>query len=804
MKQPNILFFFTDDQRFDTIAALGNPDIITPNLDRLSGRATVFTQAHIPVGTDPAVCMPSRAMLITGRSLFHIHDEGQSIPLEHVTMGEALRKAGYRTFGTGKWHNGAGSYARSFTDGAEIFFGGMTDHWNVPACDFDPTGKYDKREPVTPDPMNSNTTQARLADHIRPGYHSSRMVCDAAINFIRNRGKGDPFFAYISFLAPHDPRTMPEKFLKMYDPAKLTLPPNLLPEHPFDTGAIRIRDEKLASFPRTEEEIRRHLAEYYAMITHLDDELGRVLEALEKAGEMDNTIIVFAGDNGLAVGQHGLMGKQNCYEHSIRVPLMFAGPGIPEGRKSDASVYLHDIFPTLCELTGTPIPSTVDGHSLVPAFTTDTGIRDAMYFAYTDTQRAIKKDGWKLIAYAVGKQPARLQLFDLSKDPWEMNSLADDHAHQEKKESLLAELRRTAEEWDDTENKWGQRFWKKWYDSAKQDMRMAWWREAKFGIFIHWGLYAIPGGVYEGKEHKSYGEWLMHFARIPVEKYEKYAADFNPTDFNADAWVRLARDAGAGYIVFTTKHHDGFCLWDTESTDYNVVDATPFGRDVLAELAEACRKYDMPLGLYYSIMDWHHPDAQAPAFPDYNNKEFSNPNFGRYVNAYMRPQLRELLTRYGDIALLWFDGEWIADWNDEIGKSLYNELRELQPDILINNRIGSTRKGLEGFSESEFKGDFCTPEQQVPPEGLPGVDWETCMTMNDTWGYKKTDHNWKSAGTLIAKLEETAAKGGNFLLNVGPTPEGSIPEPSVERLQAIGAWMESSSLRRGDARQGGR
>ncbi len=328
-----------------------------------------------------------------------------------------------------------------------------------------------------------------------------------------------------------------------------------------------------------------------------------------------------------------------------------------------------------------------------------------------------------------------------------------------------------------------------------KDERMDWWRDARFGMFVHWGLYAVPAGTYQGRRVNGIGEWIMNSAQIPVAEYEKYAAQFNPIAFDADEWVRIAKNAGMKYIVITSKHHDGFCLWDSKVTEYDIMDATPFKRDILAELAKACKKHKIKLCFYHSIMDWHHPDAQAPFYPNYNDTSKSNPNFARYVEEYMKPQLAELVANYGPLGVMWFDGEWIKDWTEPQGKALYAWLLELQPDLIVNNRVGKGRQGMEGLNKSddEYAGDFGTPEQQVPATGLPGVDWETCMTMNDTWGFKSYDENWKSDEQLIRTLVETASKGGNFLLNVGPTPEGLIPQPSVERLAAMGKWMAVNS-----------
>jgi len=318
--------------------------------------------------------------------------------------------------------------------------------------------------------------------------------------------------------------------------------------------------------------------------------------------------------------------------------------------------------------------------------------------------------------------------------------------------------------------------------------RMAWWREARFGMFIHWGLYAVPAGEWQGRRDEKIGEWIMKHFQIPIAEYEGFVPRFNPVKFDARQWVQIARDAGMKYIVITSKHHDGFALFDSKVSEYDVM-ATPFRRDILKELAQASQQAGIRLGFYHSILDWHHPDAQGPAFPNYEKAK--NPNWPRYVESYMKPQLKELLTGYGPVAVLWFDGDWVGEWSDAQGQELYRYVLSLQPELIVNNRVGAGRQGLKGMSkQGSFAGDFGTPEQEVPPTGLPGVDWESCMTMNDTWGYKHFDHNWKSPEKLVRTLVDIASKGGNFLLNVGPTGEGVIPEPSVERLQAMGRWLK--------------
>ena len=319
----------------------------------------------------------------------------------------------------------------------------------------------------------------------------------------------------------------------------------------------------------------------------------------------------------------------------------------------------------------------------------------------------------------------------------------------------------------------------------QHDARMEWWRDARFGMFIHWGLYAIPAG--EWGNNTDYAEWIRNQAEIPIVTYDKFVQQFNPVKFNADDWVRMAKDAGMKYIVITSKHHDGFCLFDSKYTDFDVM-STPFKRDILKELSEACEKEGIKLCFYYSIMDWHHPDY-LPRRDWEKDRTIEGADYERYVQ-YMKNELKELLTNYGKIGVLWFDGEWESTWSDERGVDLYKYVRSLQPDIIINNRVSSSRSGMEGFTaEGGFAGDFGTPEQQIPSTGLPGVDWESCMTMNDHWGYNKNDKNFKSAKEILQMLADIASKGGNYLLNVGPTAEGTFPPESVDRLRAIGKWM---------------
>lgn len=437
--QPNIIFILTDDQRGDTIHALGNQDLRTPTLDGLVARGTAFREAHIMGGTHGAVCMPSRNMLMTGRSLFRIGGEtGESIPPEHTTLPECLRQQGYHTHHVGKWHQDRESFHRSFCSGARIFgftrgwyvqYGG---HWNVAVHDFDPSGAY----PEDAGYLLGADKQSKMP--LVPGLggvHSSEMFSDAAIEFLDDHAQShgdDPFFLYLAYVAPHDPRQSPEAYEKKYDACDLPTPPNYLARHPFDNGAFDTRDEMLEAWPRRPHAVRRHLADYYACIEHLDAQIGRVLDSLEHHGMDDNTILVFAGDNGLGIGSHGLMGKQNLYEHSVRVPLLFAGPGIREGRRRDDLCYLYDIYPTLCDLLDFPTPSSVEGVSVAGALNGDEpAVRRCLYHGYRGVQRAVREPAppgtasdLKLIEYVAGDE-RHTQLFDLARDPEEQENLAD-------------------------------------------------------------------------------------------------------------------------------------------------------------------------------------------------------------------------------------------------------------------------------------------------------------------------------------------------------------------------------------------
>ncbi len=315
-------------------------------------------------------------------------------------------------------------------------------------------------------------------------------------------------------------------------------------------------------------------------------------------------------------------------------------------------------------------------------------------------------------------------------------------------------------------------------DPAKEK-RLEWFRDVKYGMFIHWGLYAIPAGEWSGKRSLGLGEWIMNRSQIPVKEYEKLAAKFNPVKFDPDAWVKLAEDAGMKYIVITSKHHDGFAMFKSKVSPYNIVDATPFRRDVLKELADACAKRNMRLGFYYSqSQDWHEPGGAGNTWdfgPDQDASGKELKPYDKYLREKAEPQVRELLSGYGPVALIWFDTPRMM--TQERGQRFADIVRSMQPNTLIDGRLGT-------------EGDYrSTGDNVIPPEASTEA-WETPATINDTWGFRTDDTNWKSPGQITFKLVDIVSKGGNYLLNVGPTAEGVIPQPSQDILRTVGRWLK--------------
>jgi len=448
----NVLLFVADDQTYRSINALNNPEVETPNLDKLVKRGTTFTHAHHQGAWHGAVCVASRAMLNTGRMLYHCGSDSCG---DYPLMGQTFRGQGYDTFMTGKWHNSGNSLERSFEHVGPTGPG----MYHESPFDFntlEPLGDLSKSAYLRPAPGNTwAPDDTSLGGHWmdsdkNPGntIHSSTRWADSTIGYLQSRaGKKDkPFFAYCAFHAPHDPRQAPTEYLNKYPSGLVKLPENYMPEHPFDQGDYHLRDEQLAPWPRSKECVQVHRQEYHAILTHMDMELGRILDVLEETGQTENTVIAFTADHGLAVGEHGLMGKQNLYDHSIRMPLIFAGPGVPEDQQHDGLVYQHSVFATLSDLTSVQAPDTVQFPSLMPQINGDnpSGPHDTVFSSYRHFQRMCRDDTHKLILYPhLGKW----QLFNTHEDPWEINDLAQEPNAKVKYRPIIDKLWHALQQW---------------------------------------------------------------------------------------------------------------------------------------------------------------------------------------------------------------------------------------------------------------------------------------------------------------------------------------------------------------------
>ena len=439
-RRPNVLFLLTDDQRGDTIRALGNSNIETPHLDSLVRRGTSFTRATCA----HPLCVPSRAEILTGCTGFRngVHPPRNQPDLALITWPQAMQRAGYRTGWVGKWHLAGRPSSRGYADSVGLFSSG--------GGQFSPTHPRDYRgtEVTGYRGWIFQTDDRRMFPEQGIGLtpEINAKFADAAIEFIQ-RKSADPFFLHVNFTAPHDPLLIPPGYENKYDPELIPAPRNFLPRHPFDHGNLEGRDEVLLPWPRTKELVQRDLAAYYAVISYLDVQIGRVLKALETSGQRDNTLIVFSSDHGLALGSHGLRGKQNMYEHTINVPLILAGPGVPANKTCRQQCYLRDLFPTVCELTGVPIPETVQGTSLAPVIAgTKSEVYPFIVGYFQDVQRMIRTDRWKYVWYP---QISKQQLFDLAADPDELVNLADDARYAIEMAQLREKLFKWLQQHDD-------------------------------------------------------------------------------------------------------------------------------------------------------------------------------------------------------------------------------------------------------------------------------------------------------------------------------------------------------------------
>ena len=466
--RPNFLFIIADDLMYRTVHSLNNQEIHTPNFDRLASSGCAFTHCFHQGAWSGAVCVPSRTMLNSGLTAFHAE-----VGLDRVhTWGQTLGAAGYDTYICGKWHLDPTVLQRSFKEMGPVgpgflasgsgFYTDMgsdidRDHRNPSAID-DPA-YYRPRPGDTWDPsdtsLNGHWLHANIVDIHKPKTieHSSELYADSVIDHLTNKAakRDTPFFIYLGFNAPHDPRQSPKEYLDLYQQDKIEIPPNYLPEHPFNLGPDTFgRDESLAPFPRTREAVQLHRHEYYAIISHMDHQIGRILDALEKSGKASNTYVILTADHGLAVGEHGLLGKQNLYDCSIRMPLLVSGPGVKPGKRVDEFVYQHCMYATTCELAGIPIPDSVEFLSFASMLHGEPRpIYDAVFNYHRHTQRTIRTKTHKLIVYP---EVQKIQLFDIEKDPWEMHDLSEEAEMASLKEELMQRLKRMQQELGDPLN----------------------------------------------------------------------------------------------------------------------------------------------------------------------------------------------------------------------------------------------------------------------------------------------------------------------------------------------------------------
>lgn len=418
-EKPNIIFLFADDQRADTISAHGNPHIQTPNLDSLAADGFSFRRNYCAGSFSGAVCVASRAMLMTGRHWMNIPSkkvasDWKDLPLLPAVLQE---NGDYRTYIVGKWHNGQPTLRRAFHSGKSLYLGGMANHANFEVQDL---------------------VDGKLSGKRRADGFSSTVFTDAAVEYLKQADTQQPFFLYVAFMAPHDPRNPPEKFRQLYYNKRPPLPKNFLPQHPFVNAPQTTsgRDESLAPWPRPRNMISDQLCEYYGLVTHLDAQVGRILQTLKDSPHADNTYVIYTADHGLAMGSHGLLGKQNVYEQSMQCPLLIRGPSIPGGKSSSAFTYVHDMYATVCRFADVGIPVGVDSCDLMPIINGDTAsVRNSVFLPFQDNQRSIRNERWKLHVYPrINHQ----LLFDLKSDPHEMRDLANDTAHAEKVKQMTA------------------------------------------------------------------------------------------------------------------------------------------------------------------------------------------------------------------------------------------------------------------------------------------------------------------------------------------------------------------------------
>ncbi len=770
--RPNFIFIYADDLGWGDLGCYGHPILKTPNLDKMATEGVLLTNFYV---ANP-VCSPSRTAVMTGqypaRHSVHRHFSSHAnhvannmpdfLDPDVTLLTRLMQENGYKTGHFGKWHLGGSKDAPS----PSAY--GIDVHYTT----------------------NSSDQKLKV-----PRNQSTEKMVDEAIAFIEEN-KDKPFYVNIWTLVPH----------ANLDPTDEQMAPyaEYGPQGPAKTRGF--------STPRQI---------FYAAVTDMDYHIGRLFQKMDELGLSENTIIAFSSDNGpedinVVNAAHSGVGspgpfrgrKRSLYEGGVRVPFIVKWEGhTPAGVIDDQSIVgTVDLLPTFCSLAGIDLPLdyAADGQDVSLILSGKPVERDApLLWDWTATQSghtfnkspglALRSGKWKFLMNPDG---SRKELYDFEADPqcMEVDNLADRYPEEVAKFSeMLLEFKASIPQGAPTEVSGSNHYPMpgssariSYLEESESDMaqRMKWFTDAKYGMFIHFGLYSQLGGIYEGNDQGRYAEWIQANQQIPKEEYVKLINTWNPKNFNADKIVKLAKEAGMKYLVITTKHHEGFCLWDSEFTEYDIASSPMSGRDFIKELSEACKKQGIHFGTYYSIIDWNHPshDIPGPDAREVNRKRWQNPTLHpgkkqEYVQ-YLKNQVKELIEKY-DTEILWFDGDWADYWTLEDGDDLYQYIRELKPDIIINNRV-SKRK--------IFKKDFGTPEQFAPDTELKHY-WEACYTMNDSWGFKIKDEDWKSPAVVYQKLKDINGLGGNLLLNVGPDGNGEVPEESARILLEVGHML---------------
>ena len=812
---PNILIIYADDLGYGDVGCY-NPEssIPTPNLDKMAEEGMLFTDAHCAA----TACTPSRYSLLTGRMAFRtgyhgvfVSPEGPClIEQDRLTLPQMLKDKGYATAAVGKWHlgmtmfNGKGEvvkeervkgvqsvdYSYRIPDGPvdrgfDYFFGTAC----CPTTDCQYAFIDNDRIPNPP---------TQLFDLKQSDYPQTPFSYDCKIGM-----KADDF----------DFETVDLVFLEK---SKAYLEQHIAenPDQPFFLYHA-MQAVHLPSLPADQFKGKTSLGAHADFIFEMDYIVGELLATLERLGVDDNTLVIFGSDNGPeayttyqmrtlhdhdpAKPWRGM--KRDQWDGGHRTPFIIRWPAkVPAGRVTDQLFSQVDIMATCANIIGTTLPDDAgeDSYDMLSVFMGKDGgepVRPYLLQQAVRNNLSIRHGKWKYLDHQgsggndyVKREylnqyiledtdpDAPGQLYDLERDPGETQNLyskhpeivkhlkskIDEYVANGRSAPLASEVGETKASFDPYANE----------TQEEKAARMAWWRDARFGMFIHWGVYAVPAGVYHGEEIPGIGEWIMS-ARIPVDEYKAFARGFNPDKYNPNEWAALAKEAGMRYMVITSKHHDGFAMFPSDVTDWDIADASPYGKDLIAPLADAARAEGLKFGLYFSqAQDWVHPGGiKRRGVWD----EAQRGDVDEYFDDIAVPQTREILSRYQP-DVLWWD---TPETTTQMQADKLAALVALVPGIITNNRLGGN-----------YVGDTETPEQFIPPTGFKDRDFEVCMTMNRTWGYKSWDHEWKSTTEIIQKLCDIASKGGNFLLNIGPKADGTIPQPSIDRLKEVGAWMK--------------